>query len=244
MTLLLWWGHSWLAMHPHPPVHITDSIDALLRLHDPPLHAHLHSFTPAVSPGLLGWSLLSSLFTHVLPRRAWLSFMDFFFAHIEYCGLSLLAPVALLHGLRKDLLAASNERTVMACCHCHAKVVGAGSSDDEEQEMGEIRGHIDMAAVRATLLTWLDHTTTPSEYLTAVGPLREGSKQDNGSDEHKDKGSTTLSASGMHACVNRSCGRALLYLPPLGEKYPVFEGLPRLTHDWQIAQVIERKCKG
>ena len=250
MTLLMWWGHSWMATHPHPPVHITDSLDALLRLHDPPLHAHLHSLKPEVSPGLLGWSLLSSLFTHVLARRAWLPFMDLLFSHIEDCALSLLAPVALLHGLREDILAASDERAVMACCHCHARVTGAGcpeagddTNDGGEEGDGSTRagGQIDMAAVRTTLLTWLSHTSTPPEYLTAVGPLSEGSDEDEGSEEHKDKGPTTPTASAMRACVNRSCGRALLYLPPLGERYPAFEGLPKPTYDWQIAQVGERE---
>ena len=97
MTLLLWWCHSWMATHPYPPIHITDSMDALLRLHDPPLHAHLHSLGPAVSPGLISWSLLSSLFTHLLPRRAWLSFMDLLFAHIEHCALFLVLLNDIVH---------------------------------------------------------------------------------------------------------------------------------------------------
>ena len=60
------WGHGWLLVAPHPPPHVTDALDGLLARHDPPLHAHLAAV--AAAPGLLGWVLLSSLFSEVRQR--------------------------------------------------------------------------------------------------------------------------------------------------------------------------------
>lgn len=57
-----------------------------MKHHDIKLYNHFVN-TMNVSPGLLGWKLMSSLFTELLSREDWLRLMDFlflYFHHIEY----------------------------------------------------------------------------------------------------------------------------------------------------------------
>ena len=41
MSVMMWWGHSWHATHPNPPVHILDALDTLLKYHEVKLYNHL-----------------------------------------------------------------------------------------------------------------------------------------------------------------------------------------------------------
>ena len=150
MTLLRWWGHGWLVAAPHPPPHVTDALDRLLARLDPHLHAHL-SVTGA-APGLLGWALLSSLFSEVplarlerpssppitahqppppphqvLPRPAWLALWDYLFTHFDRCALSLLTPVAILHALRAPLLRCAGPAAAAQLCHSQQAAVDAAA---------------------------------------------------------------------------------------------------------------------
>jgi len=40
MSVMMWWGHSWHATHPSPPVHILDALDTLLKYHEVKLYNH------------------------------------------------------------------------------------------------------------------------------------------------------------------------------------------------------------
>ena len=104
MTILMWWGYSWHATFPNPPIHITSSIDSILKLHDDNLHAHFRRL--GVSVGLLGWEMLTSMFTEILGRNDWLQLMDYIFTYFGKSSLMVLAPVALLKVMRTSLLAA------------------------------------------------------------------------------------------------------------------------------------------
>lgn len=102
MTVLLWWGHSWMALLPHPPVHILSSIDSVLQYFDGQLHDHLVGLH--TSPGALGWKLLSTLFSHILSADNWAALMDYVFLHFQDAKLVILVPVALLRSCRSLLL--------------------------------------------------------------------------------------------------------------------------------------------
>lgn len=41
MSVMMWWGHSWHATHPSPPVHILDALDTLLKYQEIKLYNHL-----------------------------------------------------------------------------------------------------------------------------------------------------------------------------------------------------------
>jgi hypothetical protein len=45
MSILMWWGHSWHATHPNPPVHIVDALDSLLKYLDPKVPTYLPTST-------------------------------------------------------------------------------------------------------------------------------------------------------------------------------------------------------
>ena len=120
MSVFMWWGHSFHATYPHPPVHIigmtythspsnsfthsftpfsffstyfflsshpcqlscltiswvtflysllsfnvlTDSIDDVIKIHDPTLHHHLE--VVGIRSGFLGWSLIKTMFSEIL----------------------------------------------------------------------------------------------------------------------------------------------------------------------------------
>lgn len=102
----MWWGYSWHVTFPHPPVHITKAIDTILALHDENLHSHMTLL--GASPGLLGWSMITSLFTELLSKEDWLKLMDYLFSHISNSGLVILTVVAILRHIRTSLLSAGN----------------------------------------------------------------------------------------------------------------------------------------
>lgn len=98
MTILMYWGYSWHATHPHPPVHIVDSINKLMKLHDIKLYQHITRLDGNV--GLMGWTMLSTLFSEICGRRAWLQLMDYLFTFFEDMRNIVLLPVAILRDLR------------------------------------------------------------------------------------------------------------------------------------------------
>ena len=113
MTIFMWWGYSWHATFPNPPLHVTDAIDALLKFHDESLYSHLRR--TGVAAGLIGWTLISTLFTELLGREDWLKLMDYIFAHFHQSELMIVTPVALLRAVRTSLLTAGTKRDV--CMH-------------------------------------------------------------------------------------------------------------------------------
>ena len=121
MTLLMWWGHSWHATHPQPPVHIMDCVDSLVYKEEPRVHAHLVQKLN-MSPGVLGWVMISTMFTEVFSRQDWLRLMDFMVLHIKKVGSPLLVPVAIMNVHRNHILQCHTEEDVMSLLRNQATI--------------------------------------------------------------------------------------------------------------------------
>ena len=104
MCVLMHWGAGWLDTFPHPPVPVLNASEALLRLHDPQLHAHF--VRHGVNAQTFAWSLLRSLFSEVLAKADWLKLWDVLFSNAEDPSLLLVAVTAFLKYWRVSLLAA------------------------------------------------------------------------------------------------------------------------------------------
>lgn len=112
ITIFMWWGHSWHATHPNPPTHIVDGINNLLKLHDIKLYQHLLQRVQ-VSPGLLAWQMMSTLFSEILSRSSWLKLTDYLFTYFERITYFLLVPIAIFKDLKTVLLAADTSNKVL-----------------------------------------------------------------------------------------------------------------------------------
>jgi hypothetical protein len=144
IAVMMWWGHSWHALHPNPPIHIIDAIDGLLKFHDSKLHSHLKSLK--VAPGVLGWAMMSTLFTEVLSRTNWLKLMDCLFCHFGQIAIILLAPVALMKELKGVLLTCDTAPQVNLLLHSQQNV--------------------NMLTVNKMIIDWLQRT--PPKFFSAV----------------------------------------------------------------------------
>ena len=144
MSVMMWWGHSWHATHPNPPVHIVDALDALLKYHDSKLYTHLK--TLKVSPGIIAWAMLSNLFTEVLSRSNWLKLMDNLICHFDQISIILLAPVVIMKELKGTLLT----------CDTAAQVALSLRTQQS----------VNMTAVNRVILECLRHT--PPKFFSAV----------------------------------------------------------------------------
>ena len=153
MTLLMWWGHSWHATHPQPPVHIMDCVDSLVHREEPRVHAHLVQKLN-ISPGVLGWVMISTMFTEVFSRQDWLKLMDFMFLHIKKVGSPLLVPVAIMSVQRNHVL------------QCH--------TEEDVMQLLRNQADIDFPGVIKTL-TGLIKNTSP-KYLSAMATGKEGKR--------------------------------------------------------------------
>jgi hypothetical protein len=114
LTLFMWWGFSWHVTHPNPPLHLIDSLDSLLKLHDAKLYFHLTKLD--IGPGVLCWTMLSTLFSELLSRNNWSKLMDFLFTHFDNLAFFLLTPIAILRELRTSLLDTDTDSQVNAYC--------------------------------------------------------------------------------------------------------------------------------
>lgn len=144
VTIMMWWGHSWHATHPNPPVHIIDALDTLLKYHDSKLYAHLKAIK--VAPGVLGWAMMSNLFTEVLSRTNWLKLMDCLICHFDQIAIILLAPIAIMKELKSVLLTCDTAPQVTLLLRSQQNV--------------------NMATVIRVMLEWLRHT--PPKYFSSV----------------------------------------------------------------------------
>lgn len=144
LSIMMWWGHSWHATHPNPPVHLVDALDNLLKYHDSKLHGHLKSLK--VSPGVLGWAMVNSLFTEVLSRTNWLKLMDALFCHFDQIAIILLAPVAIMKELKSILMSCDTASQITLLLRSQQNV--------------------NMITVNRTIQEWLRHT--PPKFFSAV----------------------------------------------------------------------------
>ncbi len=235
MTLLMWWGHSWHATHPQPPVHIMDCVDSLVHKEEPRAHAHLVQKLN-ISPGVLGWVMISTMFTEVFSRQDWLKLMDFLILHIKKVGSPLLVPVAIMSAQRNHILQCRTEEDVMQVLRNQAT--------------------IDFPGVIKTL-TALIKNTSP-KYLAGMATGKSKQDELDFSDEislgtHATGRATNYSAkssaSGRSAsqgyagykyteveealeCLALSGGKPLF---PLHKgRYPAYDILPVSVVDWQL----------
>ncbi len=218
MTILMWWGYSWHVTFPNPPVHICDSICVLLKMYDSKLYSHLVSID--ASPAVLGWMMLSTLFTEVLSKSDWLKFMDYIFTNFERIGLSLLAPIAILMNMKDVLL----------------------DCQTSESAYLSVRKHIDSNGNKITaILKSLDYLlhATSAKYLTAV--LSPDNDNANRLSETDKEGNLTSyrnfdmdDGDQIKDSIARSVGFPIWPLPQ--GRYPAYDGYPKTLVNWQLDQ--------
>lgn len=234
MTIMMSWGFTWFATYPNPPVHLVDTFNQLLQLHDNKLFSHLKSI--GVSAGLVSWNILSSLFCEIFNRQDWLRLMDFLF-------LQMVAP-------------SEASSTVNHSLHSMNKLTNISVSKEDRE--GNQDGHADcvlltvvaiMTSYRSALLSiFTDEvmytffrtqqgaisvsniiksiqelkSKTPAKYVTIINPSRY----------YEDVLSDDPSA--MDRNISESVGHAVFPLPQ--GVYPAYVGFPRSILDWQIKE--------
>jgi len=235
MSLTLWWGFSWWATHPNPPVHIIDGLDALVYLHEPRLYAFMAD-NHRIAPGILGWTMLSTLFTEVLSRDVWHQLMDYLVCHMTHSppsgqaahaagtgsgatggALMLLVPVSILTILRPRLLS----------CHSEAEIMDLLRSQAHESSNNS-KGRLDAPTLIKVLKSY--QRETHARFLTAM-PQRKAS--DN-ADAMRDGAGETNEVEEARECLALCAGSPNFPLPP-GGRYPAFDGFPtQVVKDWQL----------
>ncbi len=220
MTILMWWGYSWHVTFPNPPVHICDSFSVILKMYDSKLHSHLLSID--ASPAVLGWMMLSTLFTEVLSKSDWLKFMDYIFTNFERIGLSLLAPVAILMNMKDVLMDCQTSETAFLAVRKHIDTNG--------------NNHKIVAILKS--LDYLLHATS-AKYLTAV--LSPDNENANNLSETDKEGNLTShrnfdmdEAEQVKDSIARSVGFPIWPLPK--GRYPAYDGRPKTLVNWQLDQ--------
>jgi hypothetical protein len=213
MTILMWWGYSWHATFPNPPLHITDGIDQLLKYHDDTLYSHLRRLS--ISPGLISWAMLSTLFTEILGREDWLKLMDNIFTHFGNSKLVLAVPVAILRAVRTSLLLAGDSSHLVGYCR-HQQGVNIGEVISTAHFMCENTPAKYFSAC-------------PQQTLTAV--LKE--------EAARQKRGKTLAP--QQLADNHAAGQENMALhagspifPLSMGRYPAYDGHPRFLVDWEL----------
>jgi hypothetical protein len=145
MTILMYWGYSWHATHPHPPSHLVDSINKLLKLHEVKVYQHLMKLD--CNPGLIGWTLISTLCTEICGRKVWLTLMDFLFTYFEDMRHIILLPIAIIRELK----------TILCLCETPEKVIHAYRNQQQNLRMDFVLKSIEEMK-----------RATPAKYFTGV----------------------------------------------------------------------------
>jgi hypothetical protein len=235
MTVMMWWGHSWQVTFPNSPVHIIDCVDTLIYAQQPIVYQHLVDI--GMSPGVLGWNMISTLYTEVLSRHDWLKLMDFMFLHIKRVGSPMLVPVAIITCLR----------TALIRCHTEEDVV----------TLLRTQQRIDMTALLKTLTNSIRDTN--SRYLSAMATGRPANEE-NFSDDisigtHATNATRASRTSRMSMASSRQgsqsgagykmseveealesmalAGGAPMF-PLYKGRYPSYDILPESVVDWQL----------
>lgn len=74
ITILFNWCYEWFSFFPSPPITVLNAIERMLAHTDPRLLAHF--VKRKITSQVYAWTLLSTLYTEVLPRDAWLILWD------------------------------------------------------------------------------------------------------------------------------------------------------------------------
>ena len=115
ISIFMYWGFGWYSTYPTEPTHIYKAATNLLEKHDKRLLYHLQVLE--VNPGELVWAMMKTCFSEVLNALDWLKLMDYLFTHFSADEAFLLAPVALLRGLRATLLTMDTDKNVVQLVH-------------------------------------------------------------------------------------------------------------------------------
>ena len=115
ISIFMYWGFGWYSTYPAEPTHIYKATSNLLERHDKRLSYHLEVLE--VSPGELAWAMMSTCFSEVLNALDWLKLMDYLLTRFTTDEAFLLAPVALLRGLRATLLTMDSAKNVAQLVH-------------------------------------------------------------------------------------------------------------------------------
>jgi len=171
-----------------------------------------------LSPGLLGWLMMSTLFTEILGKDSWLAMMDHLFTNVDKVVLMLLAPVAIMRVTRVSLLQTDNYKS-------------ANMFFRRQQ-------NVDIAQVVVCMNTMLK--TTPSKFLAAIHtPTKDNSSPKSGGG-HKKRGDSDEGFVGVDsvqetiADVAVSEGSPVFPLPRSTTNYPAYDGFPKQLVDYQL----------
>ena len=205
MTILMWWGYSWHATYPQPPIHVVDAMDQMLKLTDPKLHKFMSAHN--APSGLVGWAMVSSLFTEVLSRENWLRLMDHVFLSVHRSAVLYMVPVALMTAVRSAILQQTTGDDILAVCR---------------------RQHsVDFTHLNKILHTL--QTTVPTKFLAGVA-LRTRF------DDHTGGGVADRwdldDVEQARECLALNGGHPLFPLP--SGRYPAYDGYPTYVVDWQL----------
>lgn len=99
-----------------------DAMSEFLLFHDKPLYSHMTKTLDA-NPGLVGWGMISSLFTEVLGKQEWFKIMDFLFVHLENSVLILLLPIAIIREVRSSIMELPRENSRLFESFFHQNLV-------------------------------------------------------------------------------------------------------------------------
>jgi hypothetical protein len=205
MTILMWWGHSWHATYPQPPIHVVDAIDHMLKLADPKLHKFMSAHN--APPGLVGWGMVSSLFTEVLSRENWLRLMDHVFLSLNRSAILYMVPVALMMAVRATILHQTTGEDILA--------------------VGRRQHSVDFTHLNKILHTL--QTTVPNKFLAGVAPRTRF-------DEHTGSGVADRwdldDVEQARECLALNGGHPIFPLP--SGRYPAYDGYPAYVVDWQL----------
>ncbi len=233
MTIMMYWGHSWHVTHPNPPIHIIDTLNSLLKLHDIKLYQYLNRFQ--LVPGIIAWQLLSSLFTEVASRNAWLVLMDYLFTYFTNVCKLILTPIALMKDM-KSLLFSS--------CDTKEKIVQAF----------QMQQNLRVEMIKHSIEEMLQQT--PVKYFSGVVTRYiDNTRLELGADNIHDTFGAGIAAStnsptkigsnagavGMQESdevkVNLALANGIPKFPvPIGVNYPIYDGFPNQLIDMQIKE--------
>lgn len=216
MTIFMWWGFSWHVTFPNPPIHILDSIDNLLKIHDAKLHTHLYKLN--VSPGLIGWAMISSMFSEILNRQDWLRLFDFLFLNIEKASNIIITPVALLICMKSNLL------------NC--------VSDDSAYQTCRKQQPLSVELIKKVIIDL--ETTTPNGFFPNFIPTGHNGTRTTktggiaGRDSGVNVTETPDDIKQVRESVANTAGSPTFPLSKGG--YPAYDGYPRYLVDWQLKE--------
>jgi hypothetical protein len=215
LTFFLWWGYSWQATFPSPPVHMLDSINLLLQHHDVRLHRHLSSL--GLSAGIIGWNMISSLFTEILGKEDWLKVMDYLITHIKRPSFFLLTPIAIMR---------ASKEIVMSC-----------TSDAHVIQFFRSQQAYNIIEVIASISAM--ESTTPKKLFSAMPGTSLQHRRNEAGDEddpifdNYSKEYDETAKARENIAFNK--GKPIFPLPT-GKQYPPYDGFPEYLLDWQLQE--------